>query len=1257
MNRQLAKAYLLAVVLAVCAFSSSAQTVNGLSTNNVIVNFASFNAPSNTVSSVTVQGCYSFTYGGVYYYNAPVTLGKYNYPAITNGYAVFTNLLCGVPYTLTLSGYATYTTNFNIPYTVQPDGNSNISAFTWVGQYVPARSTFTWANPAITNYLIGVGATNVVPTNGTTVIIGQTLYLNTNYDAGGSAAAVQSGVVSGSIVAAIAVKATNAPDGNVSASLNQSTNIALVAAQKATNGLPASIWTLGTASAQNTNVFLGTNFAVTTLNGLTNNFSVDSTGKGTLTIGNTNSSCNVATNAPDGNVSASLNQSTNIALVAAQNATNGLPSRVWTLGTASAQNTNVFLGTNFTVTTLNGLTNNFSVDSTGKGTLTIGNTNSSSNVVTNGSANNTLQTNMTLAGKDNQTLNQNALIGSVHSTEQIVVENQNLKPYIAFASCLNKLNNGKLTILELGDSLAGVNYYNSVPKTVIELLCNSYGWVGDYCWQPDQLGGTLDTGRTTSTNYWFGVGAGEIDAGDNAGNNSYSQGAYQFLASTKIWPNANQASVMYIQQPLGGSVSFFDRLYRDGRRIDYGGINDSITSPTYTISTSNNLPNLMVTNVALAPNYYWNPAYYEPSRHSILFNYAGVTGTNVIIGGGFENTLATNGVRTYWLGDNSAAVMPDDGGSLSPRDWAAPARWTNSSGVNLLHQFANIAKPDVIIYMAADYYAPGATNFSDLTNSLATYLGNNGLATTNTKVFVISRPDPGGAYPPTTSTTTNSLNINNQALRVACEANGWSYISLQESYSSGLYGNYPSQGLGVDPYNQPVGIIKDGVHPSDWGSFVMALDVLNQLHVPLKFDPTFDNPNMSYQYIAKPWYVFTPSSQVAGGVDYSVANTVKVAASPDVLPFVLAGGTTNINEVRALNLFCSRLRQNNLFPDGSSHRLGFWPMLGAGGERTARFNLMNPSVNYLGICNTVANNSTSNDPASYWSYTAQGVRLNQQFSPDNFVTGLRPAVRDAVALIPNGPGGTGDSINYNIINSTNSGFFMGIYRTTTNVPTSEGYWMAGYNYFEDTIYYTSGSMTTWFRDGNANFGSLGTYYPFTGVVGRNIWTNQECFWLNNTNFYTYNGSSFSDLTHEITFAQSTQNGGACISTNAIIWALGVCSGYTQNEYTNLTAIVAQFGIDKTNANLNANACFNGVNNNLIPPGTYRSYSTNATLAAATTLVINFTPFADSTTNYSVTSPNDLVGATVTARTSSNFTLTFTAATLTAQTIEGAVIHK
>jgi hypothetical protein len=133
----------------------------------------------------------------------------------------------------------------------------------------------------------------------------QTVVIATNnasqFDTNGAANAVYSNNAAGyqtatQVAAARVLLATNAPDGNVSASLNQSTNIALVAAQKATNGLPANIWTLGTASAQNTNVFLGTNFAVTTLNGLTNKFSVDSTGKGTLTIGSTNSTSGGVTN-------------------------------------------------------------------------------------------------------------------------------------------------------------------------------------------------------------------------------------------------------------------------------------------------------------------------------------------------------------------------------------------------------------------------------------------------------------------------------------------------------------------------------------------------------------------------------------------------------------------------------------------------------------------------------------------------------------------------------------------------------------------------------------------------------------------------------------------------------------------------------------------------------------------------------------------------------------------------------------------------
>lgn len=77
---------------------------------------------------------------------------------------------------------------------------------------------------------------------------------------------------------------------------------------------------------------------------------------------------------------------------------------------------------------------------------------------------------------------------------------------------------------------------------------------------------------------------------------------------------------------------------------------------------------------------------------------------------------------------------------------------------------------------------------------------------------------------------------------------------------------------------------------------------------------------------------------------------------------------------------------------------------------------------------------------------------------------------------------------------------------------------------------------------------------------------------------------------------------------------------------------------------------------ILTQGLTRTYSTNVTLVAATSLLVNFSPpFAD--TSYIITAPNDLVGVTASPTTSSNFTLTFTSATLTSTTIQGAVIHE
>jgi hypothetical protein len=436
-------------------------------------------------------------------------------------------------------------------------------------------------------------------------------------------------------------------------------------------------------------------------------------------------------------------------------------------------------------------------------------------------------TNLTSYPTDQQALNEVSTIGEGRFTEGIVLDNPNMKPYIAFASCLNRMQSGQLTVVVIGDSMSWPGRYNSIPVDVIGLLNNTYGWVGDYCFQVDQNGAFFAQSRPTFESYWFGVGAGEIDQPDNGGNlGSYTQGVLpgggEQAYTTKVWA-ANYTSLLYISQPLGGVSSWNDRIYP-------GPINGT----SHSVNTYSAAPTINTTNWPITLNSY-------PQYHTVYQSSFTITGTNVYIGAGFENTNAT-GVRTYWLGGNSYVA---GGGSASLSNFLSP-------GINLLHQFAAKVRPDMILYCAKDYGENGATNLENMTHSLSILLSKDvGLAWSNTKVFVISTPNVSGAYPPNSTTT------NNAALRLAAEANGWSYIPLQEDFSGSLEG---VGGLGDDPQNPTTGIIgSDGVHPTRWGAYVMALDVLSQLHVPLKFDPAFDNPNIWHQQFGK---TFFPGSGV-----------------------------------------------------------------------------------------------------------------------------------------------------------------------------------------------------------------------------------------------------------------------------------------------------------------------------------------------------------------------------------------------------------
>ena len=143
---------LLLVASAVCLTVPSSAQPALISTNSVQINVTSFGLNPATIRSVTIQGQYWSAMNGVFYANTPQTLTVANYPNLTNGVAVFTNQICGVPYSLKVATfYDVYTTNYFIPSTAQPDSTGNINAGQYVGTYI-SPSQFFWANPVVTNY-------------------------------------------------------------------------------------------------------------------------------------------------------------------------------------------------------------------------------------------------------------------------------------------------------------------------------------------------------------------------------------------------------------------------------------------------------------------------------------------------------------------------------------------------------------------------------------------------------------------------------------------------------------------------------------------------------------------------------------------------------------------------------------------------------------------------------------------------------------------------------------------------------------------------------------------------------------------------------------------------------------------------------------------------------------------------------------------------------------------------------------------------
>src|ERR1035437_1800182 len=168
--RPLAK--LLIVLASLClAGSSRAQTV--LTTNNVIFNFAAIMPSPSKVTRIEISTVQPIIANGIAYSTQPAALTRYNdLTQITNGYAIFTNLLCGMACTVKVSdNYSSITTNFTITPPLYLDANGNVVGFYYIGPYVRGIGQ-SYVNRVTTNYDLTVpianGTNTVIRTAGGT---------------------------------------------------------------------------------------------------------------------------------------------------------------------------------------------------------------------------------------------------------------------------------------------------------------------------------------------------------------------------------------------------------------------------------------------------------------------------------------------------------------------------------------------------------------------------------------------------------------------------------------------------------------------------------------------------------------------------------------------------------------------------------------------------------------------------------------------------------------------------------------------------------------------------------------------------------------------------------------------------------------------------------------------------------------------------------------------------------------------------------
>jgi len=149
---------------------------------NYLVMVQNFGMQSNSLREVDLQGEYWYASPQTLFVNPVQKITAYDYPQITNGGVVFSNMLSGVPYKLTIQwqgrwGGGFYSTNFMAPTNAAgPGGAVNVAQ--WVGQYV-SPTNFMYPFPSSNSFTLGY------PVSGTN---GSALVFVIGLDAAGNAA-------------------------------------------------------------------------------------------------------------------------------------------------------------------------------------------------------------------------------------------------------------------------------------------------------------------------------------------------------------------------------------------------------------------------------------------------------------------------------------------------------------------------------------------------------------------------------------------------------------------------------------------------------------------------------------------------------------------------------------------------------------------------------------------------------------------------------------------------------------------------------------------------------------------------------------------------------------------------------------------------------------------------------------------------------------------------------------------------------------